>query len=371
MAIPVEQAMGSIVPMITTPLALAALALLVISGILKVAVPKARRQDFRLLIIWSFVLAIVLGVLADISFLVVSSFNREVRIAGTVLDNTGKALSMAVVDIPGCGRGITDDYGAFEFSIPDSRTKSSYDVITHLDGYATDHQALPGPRPQKYLNISLKQPVLTADALIQVPTQCGVAHYLGLPQVDLWLTFYNPFPRPIALNNISLSIIEPNGSVIVLPMQGVYQPGTNVLTPAFTILQLEKSQTFPIGYSFFDQYDFPATQVLLQEAQIQFPGTGSLPQSGQIIYSDSLVKKFTDFMNLRWFWLAGEWQLSISCQAEGVTYTRKFKFNLTDQDTNRMKAISRYYQSGYGILTAFRLWQLPDASSYIMVHPTP
>ena len=88
--------------------------------------------------------------------------------SGTVLDDTGKALSMAIVDIPGCGRGITDDYGAFEFSIPDSRTKSLYDVITHLDGYATDHQALPGPHPQKYLNIALKHPILAAaDTLIQ------------------------------------------------------------------------------------------------------------------------------------------------------------------------------------------------------------
>jgi hypothetical protein len=355
-----------IIPTITTPLALAALALLVISGILKLVVPKAKQEDLRLLINWSFGIAIILGILADISFLVIASFSREVRIAGLVDDDQGNPLGMAVVEIPGCGRGITDDYGSFEFSIPDSRAnRNSYEVITHLEGYKSDTQTLQGPRPNKYLTIKLQHPVLTADALIQTPTQCGIGHYLGRPEVGIWLAFYNPLPHTIAISDVSLSVVDPHGKLIHLQMQGTYQPPANqlVLQP-LAPFQLTKGQSFAIGYSFFDQYALQTALVLLQEAQSQFPGT-SMPYAGQVIYSDELVKKLTDFMNQQWFWEAGDWQIIMGCKAEGLDYSRTFKFSVADGDIERMKAISRYYKSGYGILSALRYANLPDAASYV------
>ena len=67
-----------IVTKIGTPLALAALCLFLVSGLLKAIVKTPKRGPLlKLFIHWVFILALVLGVLANISYLLVASHSRE------------------------------------------------------------------------------------------------------------------------------------------------------------------------------------------------------------------------------------------------------------------------------------------------------
>ncbi len=87
---------------ITTPLMLAALALFVLFGFLKgVSTLKRPSATLRTVVRWGFVLALVLGVLANISYLVIASFGREVRFSGTVKDDKGQPIPFAIVDLGG------------------------------------------------------------------------------------------------------------------------------------------------------------------------------------------------------------------------------------------------------------------------------
>jgi hypothetical protein len=118
----------------TSPLALAALALLLIFGIARAAfASKAKQQRAknadltgthrtqRAVINCGFVTAILLGVLANASALATPIFAREIRVSGTVLDSSGRPLPNATVDFLGIRRVLSQDTGDFEFSIPQSR----------------------------------------------------------------------------------------------------------------------------------------------------------------------------------------------------------------------------------------------------------
>lgn len=351
---------------VTTPLALAALCLLLGAGLLRVIAKSQNNSAFRLTIRWGFILALTLGVLANLSFVLQASFGREVRVAGTVRDDAGKPLGRAVVDIPGRGRGITDDYGAFEFSIPDSRTAETYEGVVSMDGYGSEKFTLKGPRPKESVSVSLKRPVLSADELIRLPASLAVSHYLGMPQVDVVLGFYNPMPFRLHLTNISLSVVGPNGKSVSIPMQGTYAPITQQFNPTpLTILDLEKGQMWNLGYSFF----LGNTEVygLLERAQKEFTPTNQLPQQGATIFSSALVGEFTEFMNRTMIWRPGVWRLIISCTLDGKSYTRSFQFSLAANEVDRLKSMAKYYRTGYGVLPALRLGQFSDASSTIKV----
>lgn len=134
---------GDIPAHVTTPLALAALCVLGMTGLLKALSTTKSTPALQTGVHWTFVLALTLGVLANVSYIVTASFGREIRVAGTVRDDSGQPLGRAIVDIPGRGRGITDDYGAFELSIPDSRKADVYDGIVSLEGYGTEKFTLP------------------------------------------------------------------------------------------------------------------------------------------------------------------------------------------------------------------------------------
>ena len=214
-----------IVTKIGTPLALAALCLFVVSGLLKAIVKTPKRGPLlKLFIHWVFILALVLGVLANISYLLVAGHSREVRIAGTVHDQDDKGLDRAIVDIPGRGRGVTREDGSFEFTIPDSRTADQYPVTVSLAGFQSWHETLKGPIPKETIDATLKRPILKAEELIQKPDRLIISHYLGLPQVDITLSLRNPLPETIQLDQISVSVVSPDGKRTELVGMATYSP---------------------------------------------------------------------------------------------------------------------------------------------------
>lgn len=355
-----------IVTKIGTPLALAALALMLASGLLK-AVAKNKKSGpvLKLMVHWVFITALVLGVLANFSYLLVASYGREVRIAGTVHDENDKGLDRAIIDIPGRGRAATREDGTFELTIPDSRTANEYQITVSLPGYESQHLKLKGPRPHDTVDATLKRPVLKAEALIQKPGRLLVSHYLGLPQVDINLMMRDPLPDTVQVEQLSLSVVSPEGKKSTLTGIGTYSTmGNQFGGGPLPMFVLTPNQEFQLGYAFFGP-DF-TVDYLAQKAQLELNANPNrLPQVGVRMFSEGLVKEFTEFMNSHFFWHEGEWKLVIGCSVGSQPFSREFKFELTPAQIQNMKAVSRYYEFGFGIHVAARLPQFPDASASV------
>lgn len=351
---------------VTTPLALAALCLMLGTGLLKVISKAKPNPALQLSIHWGFILALTLGVLANVSFVFMAGFGREIRIAGTVRDDSGKPVSRAIVDVAGRGRGITDDYGGFEFSIPDSRKANEYEVVVSLAGHSPERRTLQGPRPDTMVSVTLKRQVLKAEELIGKPDSLMISHYLGMPQMDVSLSFQNPLPEKIRLENIAVSVVSPDGQTMALPMQGTYAPmGNQFVHGAMRVLELDKDRPWKLGYSFYagDQGVNP----LLNRVQTEVSVITSTPAPGQRILSQSLAKELEEFMERKLIWKAGEWRLTVEAAVEGRIHARSFRFNLAPDDVARMKALARYYPTGAGVLPVVRLPQFADATASVTV----
>lgn len=348
---------------VTTPLALAALCLLGGTGLLKVVSRQRPNASLRLAIHWGFALALVLGVLANISYLVIASFGREIRIAGSVRDDADRPLSRAIVDIAGRGRGITDDYGAFELSIPDSRKADTYEGIVTLDGYGAQKFSLQGPNPKQTVSVSLKRPRLDAADLIQLPEMVNIGHYLGMPVINMKLHFFNPMPSRIHLENISSTVVGPDKKEHQIPMVGTYAPSGQFMPTPLLILDLDKSQNWTLGYRFF--LSNSEVNTLMLDAQKEFGPNMPIPSMSQFIYSAAFAERLSAFMKRTMIWKAGKWSLLIRCTVDNRELSREFSFDLTKEDIQKMQSVSRYYRTGYSTLPIFP--DAPDGSSHISV----
>lgn len=353
---------------ITTPLALTALCLLLGTGVLKLLVRTKPNVMLKMMVNRGFILAMTLGVLANISFVVTSRLNPDVRISGVVRDESDLPLRMAVVDIAEVGRRITDDAGAFEFSIPSSRTVPRYELVTTLAGFITNKIQIDEAQATKTVRIQLKRKELIAGEAIRVPTYMSISHYLGLPQVDVWLNFFNPLPRPMKIEGLALSIISPGGASTLLPLQGAYSTvtGQYIGGPMAAVpVDGEKAQV--LGASFFRADD--AGMGLLHAAAIEFPITKALPGNGEPIFSEGLAAKLDTYMRKNMVWQAGDWRFLVTATIDGRSFARTFTFSLKQSDVDRMLALGKYYRSGFGVHPNLRLWQLADAGSSVTVTP--
>jgi len=349
---------------ITTPMALAALALCLMlgTGLLKV-VAKAKRPNaaLKLIIRWGFIVALVFGVLANISYLVIASFGREVRLAGTVRDEAEKPIPFAIADLGGKkGRAITDDYGEFELNIPGDRTTSEYHLTVSAEGFASTNVPIKGPHPKGQVEVRLHRPVFVANDYAKINPTLVVRHYLGNPQIVLTVDFANPLAHKIALENIALILTSPSGTTISVALEGTAFAGGSLMPAILPALPLEKSQNWTLGCSFCNPDQ--GITVELAKAQAEVPLFKKMPEPGEHLYSDGLVNELRDFMKTRMIWKAGEWSGRFTWSVEGKNFNEIFRFSLLNDDITRMTAISKYYAAGYGVLPDLRFYPVADAN---------
>src|SRR4051812_32521641 len=109
---------SEVVQAVKTPLALAALLLVLGMPVVK-EVLKAKgkaTETAREALRYGFVLGLVFGVMAIAAFVYTAGFNREIRISGTVRDESGAGVAFVTVGIAGREGGITDAGGNFAFT---------------------------------------------------------------------------------------------------------------------------------------------------------------------------------------------------------------------------------------------------------------
>jgi hypothetical protein len=348
---------------ITTPLMLAALAQCVVFGLLKgISAVKKPNAALRTIIRWAFILALVLGILANVSYLIIAGFAREVRFSGTVRDEKGKPITFAIVDLGGKkGRAVTDDYGEFELSVPGSRTAKEYQLSVSAPDFLSKTVPVTAAQAKEQLEVKLSHPAFLADDFAKLESTASIRHYLGNPQIVLTVNFSNPESRRITLENILLTLTSPPGKTIPIVMEGMFISGAPSTWTAAVVpmVQLDKGQLMTLNCSFCNQDQ--GQMAALIKARGEVPFLNDVPQPESTVYSKKLADEFRGLMKSRMIWVSGQWRGRLSWSVEGKPYEQTFSFALSNEEIDRMSAITKYYEAGFGVYPDLRFYPVADA----------
>jgi hypothetical protein len=357
---------------IRTPLALAALILLLGTPIVRQIVGRKGKSnaDTQAVLRYGFILGLVFGVLAIAAFVYTATFNREIRISGIVRDETGAGLPFVTVRIAGRDGGVTDDGGNFAFTIPDARAADEYTADVFHEGFLIEHVTLKGRYPQP-ASVMLRRTPVQMDHILVLPSGLTLRHNLGVPQVEIALSYANPFPNSITLTNIGVTLLSPSGQPIPMLMEAVsLAPGQ--YGPPLPIWKLDKGDSTTVGYSFFNTN--PGFMELEQKVYgelgpKQFTIKG--PDPTATLLSQGLVQELRDYMQSQFVWVPGKWEIRATCKVEGHELKTAATFTLSDVEVERMKAITKYYPAALGVAPAWRFWQTADADPVVNVLLSP
>lgn len=285
-----------VIESVRTPLALAALVLLLGAALLRQILTRKGHpnEDTKAIVRYGFILGLVFGVLAIGSFVYSESINREIRISGIVEDESGAGIPNASVRIAGRGGGVADAEGNVAFTIPASRAARDYSMQVSAPSYQMAEIALKGRDPQPFTVVLKKQAVSVANALA-LPAEMTVLHWLGVPEIWLPLTFTNPFPDTTKVTDITISVVPPSGSTILLTMNAIMVPG-QLPQPPLPLLSLNKGDQITFIYDFFDGDS--TFQVILQKVGQEVApkqSTYLYPDPKANILSPSLVKELRSY----------------------------------------------------------------------------
>ena len=113
-------------------------------------------------------------------------------------------------------------------SIPRSRMEDEFELDVSKPGYEQKTVVVKSAERSVKITLSLKQ--LVVDEFLSISSNVAIAHYMGLPQIDLQITMSNPTHKEIAVTGITLSLLrrEPHEQR-TLAFQSVYFD-TNVMT---------------------------------------------------------------------------------------------------------------------------------------------
>ncbi len=349
---------------VRTPLALAALAFLLGAPILRAIVSRrsSPNADTRAIIRYGFGLGGLLAVLSTAATVYSATFAREIRISGMVRDaETSAGLGAVDVRVPGSASGATDSTGNFSFTIPDSRRADAYTLEAYRSGYALERVAVSGPIPSASgITIALRR--ARHPPSISLPQSLTVRHNLGVPQVEIALTYTNPNGDPVTLTDIGLTLVAPSGTAIPMNLEMMsVAPGQ--FGPALAMWKVEGNQAVTLLHSFFNiDPDFVNLQ---QRVFAEFTAKRldrQTPNPNARLLSNALVRSLREYMRARFIWAPGIWQVRAHARAESAVVQAEAAFVLGDTELRRMRAISDYYQAGLGVFPNWRFWYSPEAN---------
>lgn len=363
---------GEIISTITTPLALAALVLLLGAGIVRLILRNRLSSGIAKTIVqYGFWMAATLSILANLVFAFQASLQTESLISGSVRSDEGIYLPYAIVDIRGTARAITDDHGSFTISIPRSRMEDSYELDVSLHGYEMETVTVkPGERTAK-VTLSLKQ--LELDEFLSISPNVRVGHYLGLPQIDLEVTMSNPTINEVLVSDIVLTVTpkdKPNEKR-TLPVQYMYLeidmptlplPEPRRIEPACTSCGSPPAkETQREYYAFMEHIRADIHQFNIEiSAIISSVGIQNL-RIGRDIIPENWTYALERDMEQRWFWNPGNYELELLYTVDGNRFHATGTIQLSEKEVMEMKNISKYYGSGYGLAYGFHYTLVGDA----------
>ena len=352
--------MDQIISSVTTPLALAALGLLLGAGIVRLILRNKESRIGKTTVQYGFWLAVILSVLANLVFAYQKSLETESLITGVVQSDNGDYLPHAIVDVRGTARDITDDNGAFSMSIPRSRMEDEYELDVSKTGYEQKTVVVKSSDRSVKITLSLKQ--LVVEEFLSISSSVAIAHYLGLPQIDLQITMSNPTSNEIAVTDITLSLLRKTPrEQRMLAFQSFYLDSRIMAyMDAFEPTRISSGEARRAFHVFVPPNHEVSRFVHHISSRVAELGIANFRLEERII-SDDEAASLKEDMEARWFWYPGHYEIVLSCTANGERYQVTGSFQLLEDDIDAMKNISKYYASGFGILYGSHLPYIRDA----------
>lgn len=335
---------------ITQPLPLAALAVILLFGLLDLLVKAPDRPQLKALIHYTFLTSLVVIVLVAGFFLLREFLHREIRVTGVVVNDSGEPIEGAKVNLLDVDIDVTDSSGRFQLNVPDSRKQAKYTAHIIASGYLALTDQLPGPAPGSRIYTLTPQ---TAPApTLKLKPDATIGHHLGMPYVRVRIGMSNPGPSELTFTNLRMVLRGPMEKVIELPPLMVFATTGQLIGPASPIQVLKKSEDLDWVYSFF--YLDPESMKVGEMANSEWVAKPSdIPDTTVDRYSDETTQRLQEYMENKFTWTAGDWIMSVTSVAGEKRVSDQGHFSLTDADISGMRAISAHYKSGIGVVNAW------------------
>lgn len=343
--------MEKVIPLVTTPLALAALAILVLGVILQ---RTGARRDVVTKVFW---LIMVLAIMGNVGFLLTRFVASDTIIRGSIRDTSGTPVSQVIVDIDDVGRTASRDDGIFEISAPLSRQRDKYNLIARGFGYELARLDLLGPRPN-FTQVVLKPEILKADDAIDLHDELGVTQNLGAPAVSINFRIKKQFTQDVRLSFFQLRLKAPSGEILNLNPTFVQINGQP--TPNYLIgMNLREPLVNGEATLLFEKTQF-AKNATIAEITKKFGQYWWNTCAGQNGLDDASVEILSNYFDSAFSWLPGNYQATIVYRINADAGELKLDFALNTNEVSRLKNIRSKLKRCAGF--ALDMTQIPNLS---------
>ncbi len=199
-----------IIPLVNTPLSLAALVVLALGTIYLVAARKNNKQVSSQ-VFW---LIMSFGIMGNLAYFFNSWVFVDAVILGSVRDaKTNNSIPNAIIDIEGVGRVASSTDGSFQVAVPYSRQQSQYSAYAFADGYPTKElPKVDGPRPN-FLSIRLDRDVSSLDRVLFLNPNIAINQILGNPVLLIGWTVKGEDSVSRLIQNYYIKLHIPTGAI--------------------------------------------------------------------------------------------------------------------------------------------------------------
>ncbi|TXR48454.1 carboxypeptidase-like regulatory domain-containing protein [Phyllobacterium endophyticum] len=310
---------ATIIGSINTPLALAALSLLIIGSILYVAAKDGRERP--ILVRYGFGVSALFGLLAIGGFMADSYMNEVFLVEGNVTDETGRSIEGAVVDIVGLGRSISLSDGTFIVPMSRKKVQSVYNVRVRKAGFEDWTGPISGPYP-KFIEINTparqftqKDVHITSDGMVSV--------YLGVGEFLTGVQALNNTSRAESFQTLAMRLTSPLDKIIELSPDAILNSSNG--TDPFTTLTVGPLSELSQRIIWRDDAAISNAKMVARDSGLLAGPKTCIPGRGPV-EKDLAIEKFFD---QNFFWEEGVWKGAFTMTTDRAKVSKAFSFVLS------------------------------------------
>lgn len=325
-----EAIVSNVIATVTTPIALAALVILVLTGYQQSRqLRRGNHVDNR-----AFWLILLFGLAANGIYVLKEFAFSDALLRGEVRQLNGKPLSRVTVDVAGIGQAATSDAGVFEISIPYSRTAPRYTLYLFSNGVPGEPIEIEGPRPE-FLPAKFKSDV-NIDNYLDTRDIAYISQNTGNPLITIGFRTKNEISGRVKVNVFEVKVQSPDGEILSFFPLNYVRNGANIQIGDI-ILDYENQST---EYAILSSANPGREMQLFQEIASE-EGAGWAYNCAKFGAEAAIEEKLRNFFKSSFFWIPGEYMMAVRYRAEGRVTEKHFNFKLTEAESSQMYSISK------------------------------
>jgi hypothetical protein len=338
--------MADILHQIGTPLQFAALFLLLVAGIARLALRTGAWRPTPTIsklvinrIFQAGVVALLLGVASgNFSPLLEHWLPLDETFHGRVLSVAGDPISGASVSLGAIATVPTNELGQFDLVVPRSRVRKDYSVEVRAPGYETLPTTSKTDAEMRDAEFRLKP--APADIVKKLEPSLIVAQYFGAPIVIASFRVENAKEILTPINDIHATLSNGDADTVlgssywtIVGPFGPFYPVTGPFPiPAKTNMDLRVVLTPGMNFA-----GLGSQLSALPEYRKQWPCTPNANGASDPM-SDQAFEINRKFAEDHFVWRAGSWRLKVDVAAESERKSFEYDFALSDAEVKRLLA---------------------------------